>query len=101
MSTLAIGGGIIGWPEIIIILVVALILFGGKRLPEFGRSLGRSFREFKDGLKGVKNEMDGAGDDQASTDAPPKEGAGDDLDARADAAPRPEDDDTPIDKAPI
>ena len=101
MGTLAWGGGIVGWPEVLLILVVVLILFGGKRLPEFGRSLGRSFREFKDGLKGVKKEMDRAGDDQASTDAAPKEGAGDDLDAHADAARRPEDDDTPIDKAPM
>ena len=77
-------------------LAVVLLLFGGKRLPEFGRALGRSFREFKDGLKGMKREMDRAGEDQASTDA-----ARDDLDARAEAAPRPEDDDTPIDKAPI
>jgi sec-independent protein translocase protein TatA len=38
------------WPELIVILVVALVLFGPKRLPEIGRSLGSSVREFKDGF---------------------------------------------------
>ena len=42
--------GPIGWPEIIIILVVLLLLFGAKRLPEMGRSLGRGMREFKDAV---------------------------------------------------
>jgi sec-independent protein translocase protein TatA len=44
--------GPIGWPEIIIILVVLLLLFGAKRLPEMGRSLGRGMREFKDAVTG-------------------------------------------------
>ncbi len=38
--------------EIIIILVIALLVFGPKRLPEMGRSLGRGMREFKDSLTG-------------------------------------------------
>jgi sec-independent protein translocase protein TatA len=42
--------GPLGWPEIIIILVVLLLLFGAKRLPEMGRSLGRGMREFKDAV---------------------------------------------------
>jgi sec-independent protein translocase protein TatA len=42
--------GPIGWPEIVIILVVLLLLFGAKRLPEMGRSLGRGMREFKDAV---------------------------------------------------
>ena len=42
--------GPLGWPEIIIILVVLLLLFGAKRLPEMGRSLGRGMREFKDSV---------------------------------------------------
>jgi TatA/E family protein of Tat protein translocase len=37
----------IGAPEIVVILVLALLVFGPKRLPEMGRSLGRSVREFK------------------------------------------------------
>jgi sec-independent protein translocase protein TatA len=44
-----------GWTQpshIVIILVIALLLFGGKRLPEIGRSLGHGMREFKDAVTG-------------------------------------------------
>jgi len=40
-----------GWPELILIFVVALLLFGAKRLPEVGRSIGRAITSFKKGLK--------------------------------------------------
>jgi sec-independent protein translocase protein TatA len=39
-------------PEIILLLLVALLLFGAKRLPEIGRSLGTGMREFKDSVTG-------------------------------------------------
>ena len=42
----------IGIPEILILLLVALLIFGPKRLPEMGRSLGRGMREFKDSVTG-------------------------------------------------
>ena len=42
----------IGIWEIVILLVVALLIFGPKRLPEMGRSLGRGLREFKDSVTG-------------------------------------------------
>ena len=44
----------IGIPGLILILVVALLVFGPKRLPEMGRSLGRGMREFKDSISGNK-----------------------------------------------
>jgi sec-independent protein translocase protein TatA len=44
--------GPLSWPEILIILVVLLLLFGAKRLPEMGRSLGKGMREFKDAVTG-------------------------------------------------
>jgi sec-independent protein translocase protein TatA len=46
----------IGIPELLILLVVVLLFFGPKRLPEMGRSLGRGMREFKDSVTG--NERD-------------------------------------------
>jgi sec-independent protein translocase protein TatA len=42
----------IGITGLIVILLVALIVFGPKRLPEMGRSLGRGMREFKDSISG-------------------------------------------------
>jgi sec-independent protein translocase protein TatA len=42
----------IGPLEIIIVLVIVLIIFGPKRLPDLGRSLGRGMREFKDSVTG-------------------------------------------------
>ena len=48
--------GNIGWQGAIIILVVLLVIFGPKRLPEMGRSLGRGMREFKDSITGKNDE---------------------------------------------
>jgi sec-independent protein translocase protein TatA len=42
----------IGLPEVIIVLVIALLIFGPKRLPDLGRSLGSGLREFKDSITG-------------------------------------------------
>ncbi|MDX6506696.1 MAG: sec-independent protein translocase protein TatA [Gaiellaceae bacterium] len=44
--------GFIGFPEILLLGVVVLLIFGPKRLPEMGRSLGHGFREFKDSVTG-------------------------------------------------
>ncbi len=46
----------IGLPEIIIVLVIALVIFGPKRLPGLGRSLGSGLREFKDSVTGNGSE---------------------------------------------
>ncbi len=50
--------GSIGMPELIIIFVVALIIFGPKKLPELGRSLGRSLNEFKRASNELKNTLE-------------------------------------------
>jgi sec-independent protein translocase protein TatA len=44
--------GFIGMPELLLLGLVVLVIFGPKRLPEMGRSMGRGFREFKDSISG-------------------------------------------------
>jgi sec-independent protein translocase protein TatA len=44
--------GWIGFPELLILLLVVLLVFGPKRLPEMGKQLGRGMREFKDSITG-------------------------------------------------
>lgn len=44
--------GFVGVPELLILGVVVLLIFGPKRLPEMGRSMGRGLREFKDSIAG-------------------------------------------------
>lgn len=51
--------GSLGTSELIIILVILLVLFGGAKLPKLARSLGQAQREFKDGM------TEGAEDDEA------------------------------------
>jgi sec-independent protein translocase protein TatA len=48
----------IGAGEIIIVLVIVLLIFGPKRLPDLGRSLGRGMREFKDSVTGKDKDDD-------------------------------------------
>jgi sec-independent protein translocase protein TatA len=54
----------IGMPEIILILLLVVFLFGAKKIPDLARGLGRGIREFKDASKEVKKEIeDGLKDD--------------------------------------
>ena len=48
----------VGFPELIIVLVIALIVLGPKKLPDFGRSLGNGIREFKDSIGGGDSRRD-------------------------------------------
>ena len=50
--------GPIGMPELVIILVIALIVFGPRKLPELGRSLGRSIGEFKRASNELRSTLD-------------------------------------------
>ena len=48
--------GFIGMPELIVLAIVLLLIFGPKRLPEMGRSMGHGMREFKESITGDKPE---------------------------------------------
>ncbi len=48
----------LGGQEVILIVVLALLLFGGKKIPELMRGLGKGIREFKDASNGVKRDIE-------------------------------------------
>jgi sec-independent protein translocase protein TatA len=64
--------GNIGPLEIIVVLVIALIVFGPKRLPELGNSLGKGIREFKDSVTGENKDDDAVEDPEVKTIGTPK-----------------------------
>jgi sec-independent protein translocase protein TatA len=73
----------IGLPEVAIVLLIVLVIFGPKRLPQLGRSLGSGMREFKDAVTG-KNK---GSDDPTELDAPPPDPAARVTTATADETP--------------
>ena len=80
----------IGPPELLIVLVIVLVIFGPKRLPGLGRSLGSGMREFKDSITGKGRDDD---DDDDSREA------GDDAETRREANAalgRPDEDTAPV-----
>lgn len=58
----------IGFPELLVILVIALLVFGPSRVPDMGRSLGRALREFRDAIRGESPSVEG-GTPPSSRDA--------------------------------
>jgi sec-independent protein translocase protein TatA len=59
----------LGGTELVLILLVVLLLFGAKKIPELARGLGSGIREFKDASREIKREID-APDRNATTSAP-------------------------------
>lgn len=55
MNLLFIGG--VGFQEILLITLVVLLFFGGKKIPELMKGLGKGVKSFKDGMKDVENEV--------------------------------------------
>ncbi len=60
----------LGWPEIVGILLVMLLLFGAKKLPELARGLGRGINEFKRASRDVQDELQRAVEEEPP--APPR-----------------------------
>jgi sec-independent protein translocase protein TatA len=70
----------VGPPEIIIVLLLVLLLFGAKRLPEIGKGMGKGIKEFRDATKGLSDDVKSgmedrpappAKDDQSTGGTPP------------------------------
>jgi sec-independent protein translocase protein TatA len=81
----------IGPPELLIVLVIILVIFGPKRLPGLGRSLGSGMREFRDSISG-KGNKDRDDDDEAEPAGPTE------TRSQANAAlGRPDEQTTPVD----
>ncbi|HIU39062.1 MAG TPA: twin-arginine translocase TatA/TatE family subunit [Candidatus Limisoma intestinavium] len=57
MSDVLLLFGTLGWPEIIVIALIVLLLFGGKKIPELMRGIGKGIRSFKEGMNDVKEEI--------------------------------------------
>lgn len=55
--------GVIGTNEIIIILIIVLLMFGGRKIPELMRGLGKGVREFNDAKTNVKKEIEESASD--------------------------------------
>lgn len=58
--------GSLGTPELVILLVIVLLIFGGSQLPKLAKNLGKAQKEFKDGLA---DGMSDADDDKSSDDS--------------------------------
>ena len=66
----------LGMWEILLIFLVVLLLFGAKRLPEIGSSLGKGIREFKGSIREIENEIKAPEPPRHSIHAPPTTGPG-------------------------
>ena len=50
--------GMLGTTEVVVIVLVVLVLFGAKRIPEFAKGLGKGLKEFKDAKNDIKDSID-------------------------------------------
>ncbi len=64
--------GPIGWNELVIILVIVLIIFGPRRLPEFADAMGKSIKKFKQATREARDEIEDATTAKRSDDEKPR-----------------------------
>jgi len=90
----------VGWQEIVVIVIVVLILFGGRKIPELAKGLGKGLREFKREMQGVRRDFEESVEEEDDYDRPrPRK-------RRRKPRPEPEDveaeadEDAPDDQAP-
>lgn len=62
----------LGWPELVIILVIVLVIFGASRVPEIGRALGKGIREFRGSVSEVKEDVEGKPAESGPTSGEPE-----------------------------
>ena len=63
----------LGWQEILVIVVVVLILFGGRKIPELAKGIGKGLREFKKEMRGVRQDFeDAANETEEENYTPPR-----------------------------
>jgi sec-independent protein translocase protein TatA len=67
MNTLLLLGNL-GTGEIIIIAIVVLLLFGGRKIPELMKGLGKGIKNFKEGVKGIEDDIEGNNDETTKKD---------------------------------
>jgi sec-independent protein translocase protein TatA len=65
--------GPIGWNELVIILVIVLIIFGPRRLPDFAEAFGKSIRKFKQATREAREEIESSTEKKPESPKPPTE----------------------------
>ncbi len=68
--------GNVGFPEMLVILVIALIFFGPRKLPEIGKSLGKGIAEFKKASRDLARTWEEEAGSEKKLDSPPEAGVG-------------------------
>jgi sec-independent protein translocase protein TatA len=84
MNLLALGLGNFGGPDVLIILLIVLILFGAKKLPDLARGLGQSVNEFRKAREDINRELHDAGALSAASSSSKEEVGAALRDARSD-----------------
>ena len=64
--------GIRGWEPLIIVLIIVVLIWGPKQLPILAKSIGKSIKQFRSGMKEAKEDLDSEPDDENETGEDPK-----------------------------